>query len=247
MKKYIFLVLFVLMNNTVQADTLLGVYVGVDGGANKFNGSLSSSQNSTNPDFKSNTALQAYVALEHFLPLIPNIKVKANQLDLEGQAAISKDFNFAGLTFTNSEKVDIKSDLSHIDYIVYYELFDNRLLSVDFGLNVKVFDTTLDASSSSQGQDQIEFSTVVPLAYSKAEVGLLGTPLTLFAEGSLIALNSNSAHDVSAGIMYKLADSLLVDASLRLGARSFKVIFEENNIKGELKSSNVFAGLQLHF
>ena len=56
-------------------------------------------------------------------------------------ALLADTFSFNGLsTFDTNRTVNTVSDLTHIDYILYYEIFDNDLVSIDLGLNAKQFD-----------------------------------------------------------------------------------------------------------
>ena len=60
-----------------QADTVLGLYVGVDGWKADNDGSFSDNNNALqNFNFEDETFVSYYAALEHPVPLVPNLKLK---------------------------------------------------------------------------------------------------------------------------------------------------------------------------
>jgi outer membrane protein len=100
------------MSMPAMAD-FLGVYAGLDYSTNetKFRGDSDSADN-----------FSGYVAFEHFIPLIPNVKLQYSDLS---------NHHFRG------------DDSSIKNAMFYYELFDNDIVALDLGLaysGVKGFD-----------------------------------------------------------------------------------------------------------
>jgi len=91
------------MSMPAMAD-FLGVYAGIDYNTNE-------TRYNNHTDREDN--LSGYVAFEHFIPLIPNVKIQYTDLD-----------NHA---FVNGES-------SVMNGILYYEILDNGLVEVDLGL-----------------------------------------------------------------------------------------------------------------
>ncbi len=90
-----------------QAATLLGAKVGADAWFTdaKVN-------NVNNGD---DTAASLYVAVEHFIPLVPNLRIRYNDIDT-GSVAFGQT-----------------------DYTAYYEILDNDAVAFDIGLTVSKF------------------------------------------------------------------------------------------------------------
>ncbi|MGO2012623.1 MAG: TIGR04219 family outer membrane beta-barrel protein [Pseudoalteromonas sp.] len=234
----------------VQADTLLGLYIGADGWHSDNSGSFADKGNMQAFDFEDETYTSYYAALEHPIPLVPNIKLKYTDLELNGSASLDEGFEFGDAVFPLGSSVNTVSDLSHVDYILYYEIFDNDLVSIDLGLNAKQFDGEITVRDSATGlnTETVEFSGFVPLAYGRAEVGLPLTGLSVFFEGSLLAIDDSKVQDYQAGIAYALLDNLAIDLDVKAGYRSMTLELDDiDGIYTDIDASGPFAGVQIHF
>ena len=84
-----------LASSTVSADTVLGVYIGGQGWNMDASGSFADEStftaNTTAADFSfdENTQGSAYIAIEHFVPLVPNVKVNYSQMTTDGNTLLS--------------------------------------------------------------------------------------------------------------------------------------------------------------
>ncbi|MCP4956913.1 MAG: TIGR04219 family outer membrane beta-barrel protein [Photobacterium aquimaris] len=89
-----------------QADTLLGVKVGADAWFTnaKVNGHKSD-----------DTSTSYYASFEHFIPLVPNVMVRYNDIDT------------GNVNFEQS------------DFTAYYEILDNDLVALDLGVTMTKF------------------------------------------------------------------------------------------------------------
>ena len=65
------------------------------------------------------TGKSFYVALEHPVPVIPNIRLQHTDLDISEQGTLTKSFTFDGKGYAQSEVVDSTTDLSHTDATLY--------------------------------------------------------------------------------------------------------------------------------
>lgn len=238
---------------TAQADTLLGLYLGVDGWQSDNSGSFAQDGNLQSFKFDDETFTSYYAALEHPVPLVPNLKLKYTELELNGDTTLDETFSFGGSDYVVGTQVGTVSDLSHIDYILYYEIFDNDLVSIDLGVNAKQFDGEIVVTGTSQdgGQnttERVDFSVFVPLVYGRAEVGLPFTGLSVFFEGSLLAIDDSKIQDYQAGIAYALLDNLAIDMDIKAGYRSMTLELDDiDDIYTDLDASGPFAGIQIHF
>ena len=100
----------------------LGLYAGLDYRSNETSLSGSSDEDST-----SNVA--GYVTFEHFIPLVPNVKLK-----------------YADLSFDDSDSIDSSS----MNGILYYELFDNGLFEFDLGAAYSDIESDNDSANLAQ-------------------------------------------------------------------------------------------------
>jgi outer membrane protein len=237
-----------------HADTLLGLYVGVDGWKADNEGQFSYKGNKAQDfNFEDETFLSYYAALEHPVPVVPNIKLKYTELELNGSVLLEDTFSFNGSDYVVGTSVNSISDLTHIDYILYYEIFDNDLISIDLGLNAKQFDGDIVVNGTTQDgganvTETVAFSGFVPLAYGRAEAGLPFTGLSVFFEGSFLAIDDSKVQDYQMGIAWEFIDNLAIDVAVKAGYRSMKLELDDiDDINTNIDASGPFAGIQVHF
>ncbi|AOT09846.1 TIGR04219 family outer membrane beta-barrel protein [Pseudoalteromonas luteoviolacea] len=234
-----------------HADTLLGLYLGAEGWQSEPDGSFAEKGNLQTFNFEDETFSSFYAALEHPVPLVPNVKLKYTELELVGSTTLTDTFEFGDSNFTVGTTANTVADLNHIDYIFYYELFDNDLISFDFGINAKQFDADVVVTGDVNGTqvtETVDFSGFVPLGYLRAEVGLPLTGLSVFAEGSLLAIDDSKIQDYQVGIAWEFIDNLAVDVAVRAGYRSLVLELDDiDDFDSDIDASGPFAGLQVHF
>ena len=94
-----------MLSASVQADTLLGLYIGGQVWNAAASGTFGENDGQGNivlQDFTLDDQQQTsfHVALEHPIPLVPNIKIASTTLDTDGSNIIGDGFSFGnGITF----------------------------------------------------------------------------------------------------------------------------------------------------
>ncbi len=181
MKKYLFLAASLVFAAATPAysATLLGADVTVN-----YWFSESKINSIKDDSVKTNPTLSA--SLEHFIPLVPNVKF--------GYTNVSGDYNL---------------DYSQYDFIAYYEILDNDLLSFDIGLNLQHFNGKFRYANLDIWQ---------PNLYSRAVVGIPGLPVSIFGSFSYGTLDNVSTVDLEAGVSYSL-DLVAAKVNFNLGYR----------------------------
>ncbi|MGJ8691604.1 MAG: TIGR04219 family outer membrane beta-barrel protein [Thalassotalea sp.] len=236
-----------LMATSAQADTLLGLYVGGsiwNAEASGSFGQQGSSESTFNLEDEKNSNF--YAALEHPIPLIPNLKLSSTDLTTKGNGTV--DFSFGGADFNGDVNTDI--DLSYVDYTLYYEIFDNDLLSIDVGITGRNFDGEIMVSDSSDPSNNgsLDVSGVVPMVYLSTVVGLPFTGFNVFAEGNLLSFDDHTLYDYQAGISYEVLDNIAVDFNINLGYRATKLELSDlDDLNTNLDFKGLFLGAELHF
>ena len=232
-----------------QADTIAGVYVGAQVWQTDTQGGFADSNNTADFNFDDETNTALYIAFEHPVPFLPNVKVNQTTLDNSGTTTLDSTFTFDGELFSESTTVNTDIELDATDFILYYELFDNDLVSFDLGVNAKYIDGALfvvDTASDTSGS--AEFSGIVPMAYSKVQLGLPFTGLSAYFEGSYLSFDDHELSDYQAAVQYSFIESLAVDMTLQVGYRNVTVDIEDlDDVYADMEFDGVFAGLELHF
>ena len=229
----------VLMCGSAQADTLLGLYIGGQIWADEASGSFGEgSSNQEVFQLTDDNQGSFYVAFEHPIPLIPNIKIASTTLDTVGGTSGS------GGSFS----ADTTLDASYVDYTLYYEVFDNDLLTFDFGLTARDVDAYMKVSESDVNSSDLDASGIIPMAYVSTIVGLPFTGLNIFAEANFISYDDQTIYDAQVGVSYSILDNLAVDFDVTLGYRTVKMELDDlDDFYSDLTYDGFFLGAVVHF
>ncbi|KZY41104.1 MULTISPECIES: TIGR04219 family outer membrane beta-barrel protein [unclassified Oleiphilus] len=225
---------------TAQADFIGGTveasywYAGVGGDASAGGATVDFEKDL---GFEDDSFFELAASFEHPVPLIPNLKVRLTSLDQTESGNIDDTFDDVdGPVTTNL-------DLTHYDVIAYYEILDNWV-SVDVGLDIKVFDGQLNV----EGDTESSTSTIdnfLPLPYAKAEVELPFTGMAFGAELSGISYSGNGIYDARARIRQNI--SL---AFVELGYRTMAIKIDDigsADIEVDVDFSGVYLSTGLDF
>jgi outer membrane protein len=238
------------MSHPSKADTLLGLYIGAQGWNMETIGGFSEDGTNTDFIFEDQSQSNLYMAFEHPLPLIPNIKLQRTTMDTSGNVLLDRNFVFGGKLFSINSEATSDVQLTTTDVILYYELFDNDLISFDVGLNAKYIDGELLVTDKNDptviGRE--EFSGPIPMFYSRLAVGLPLTGFGAFVEGSFLSVDDHTLSDYQAAITYSLMENLAIDVTFQLGYRAVSLELEDlDGIYSDLEFKGAYAGLEVHF
>lgn len=237
----------VLLSSAAQADTLFGVYAGANFWRSNVSGGFGDSEPVQAFNFSDKNQQSYFIAVEHPLPLLPNVRLQHTRLESSGAATLDNTLQFNDASFLANTDVSANVDFTTTDYILYYEVLDNSLVSLDLGINAKHVKGDAAVSQLLVNSSR-RVSDVVPMLYSAAKFELPFTGLDLFAQGSYAALDDNSIYDVQAGLAYKVIDNLAVDMRLKLGYRAVNLKLDNaDGVYSDLDFKGAFAGIELHF
>lgn len=175
--------------------------------------------------------VQASVAFEHPIPVIPNVKLKYTKLDTETES-----------NNTIEELAKTEINLDHTDLILYYEILDN-IVKADVGVgatrlngDVKQFGTSVDID---------EYS---PIIYAEVGAKLPFTGLSAKAEATYTNVNDVKITDAQAEFQYDFVKSIALDLGAKVGYRVLNI--ELNDLdKRDMKFNfkGPYIGLNAHF
>lgn len=233
-----------------QADTLLGIYAGYhfwdsqfDGNFNTVNQSQIDIENELG--FDSDSANSIYIALEHPIPFLPNIKLSRTSIDVTATSNLTQSITFQNEPFAANATISSQIDLSFNDATFYYEILDNWV-SLDLGLSIRQFDGIFAITSGAQSANA-SFDEAIPMLYAAAQFDLPFTGFYGRVSGNGLAIDDHSHTDITAVVGY--------EAPLRWGAelgyRNMTLKFDElsaNNlaVNSDLTIGGIFMGLTLH-
>lgn len=233
----------------VKADTVLGLYVGAQGWNMETEGGFAQNESIANFTFDDKTNTSFYAALEHPIPLVPNVKLIRTTLDTSGNTELGGTFTFGNEVYTVNSRLQTNADLTTTDIILYYELLDNNVVSFDVGINAKQVDGEFRVVDTDTQQSSIEsFDGIIPMIYSRIAVGLPLTGLGAYAEGSFLSIDDNTFSDYQVAITYNFIETLAIDMSIQAGYRATTLELDDlDDIYADLEFKGPFVGLQFHF
>ena len=243
-----------ILSANVQADAL-GIYLGGQLWDNQASGTLGDGSSQVDFNLVDEKQNSFFIAFEHPLPIIPNLRIASTSLETSGVTTLTTDFEFEDETFSKDAIVNADFNVSYVDYTLYYELFDNDILSFDFGLTGRDFDgdvtlaaqITTDSGMVTQSES-IAVTDIVPMLYVATTVGLPLTGLNLYAQGNFLSFDDHTLYDYEVGVSYELIDNLAVDVNINAGYRAVKLELEDlNDLYTNIEFDGVFIGTTIHF
>ena len=237
-----------LLSAQANADTLLGGYVGAQAWNMDATGGFSENENIAGFAFESEQNASFYAALEHPIPLVPNIKLARTTMDTQGSTTLDTQFNFGDEVFLANATLDTQIEMTATDYILYYELLDSDIATLDIGVAAKQLEGDIVVVDQDGNMAEEEFDGMIPMAYAKVAFGLPLTGLGVFAEGTFLSIDDDSFTDYQAGISYNFVETLAIDMTIQLGYRSTELDIEDlDDIYANLEFDGAFLGIEFDF
>ena len=249
MKKILLATAVALLPLSSMAATVLGFQAGAGSWKHDPSGNFAASVADVNnsADLKNDLNLAersegySYFAIEHPVPLIPNLKYVNTKLSSAGAGTVASDFTFNGTSYTASTSVTTSLDLTQSDIILYYEILDNDAISFDLGLTAKQIDGRASVDDGGT-PETATFSGTIPMLYAAAEIGL-PAGFALVGEISTLSIDDNEITDLTAKVTYTTDFNLGVE----VGTRSQSYKLDVDSVKASMDFSGVFAGVFFKF
>lgn len=271
MKRTVFVAtLATLYTTNVQADTV-GLYLGGQVWQSEASGIFGEKKTLIDFNLKKEQQINYFVAVEHPLPLLPNVRISSTTLDTTGKTSLTQAFSFYDETFPINDAVNASFNVSYVDYTLYYGLFDNGLFSFDLGLSARYFDGAITVSgatitvtteperetgdpfippttSSYAPTGKVKTDKIEPMLYVATNISLPLMGLSVFAQGDFLLIDDHTLSDYQIGLSYDLVDSKMVDFNLTLGYRVVKMKFENlDDLYTDLEFKGALIGVVAHF
>jgi len=184
-----------------------------------------------------------YATLEHPVPIIPNVKIMATNIDQSGNGVAT--FTFDGTDYNGTVNNDFS--IKTVDLIGYYEILDN-VVSLDIGLNIRSLkvDYTIIGTEAGTGLSVTTTDSVsetIPMLY--ALVGASPIPdLIISGELSYITYAGSTISDFTAKVAYTTNFFVGFEAGYRKQTYKFDDV---SGTDADMGFDGVFAGAYLKF
>lgn len=224
-----------LMAGTAQAD-FLGLYVGGGVWDHDPSGDFSSVGDPTidlgnDLGMGGETEGYFYAAFEHFIPLVPNIRVDSTALTHDGNAS-GIDFN--GQTGLNGPAT---ISLDSMDMLLYWRILDNWI-NLDLGLSLRDFDGEFTIDNQT-----LSISESIPTVYAAVMFDMPFTGLSIGGDFYHTGLDDNSLDDLRLRVAYEMGV-----IGFEGGLRNYSLKLDDvDGVNADLKFDGIFLGVFLHF
>lgn len=243
-----------------QASAIVGV-VDIELGAGVWNptisGDVAYGASGAAMDLDKNLGLEAdsnsymYMRFDHFIPVIPNLRIEMQNYSASGTGTATGDFG--GVTFGADTTTDIT--LNQTDYTLYWgipglNLLTAGILDVEVGLNVKQLEGEI-ALESLAGNETADFSVPLPMVYGAVLVDLPVIPVGLEVSLKQVSVGDSKVADTKAKVAVALPLPIpLVTLSLEAGVKQQTIeitddLVDDLNVK--IDNSGMFFGANVKF
>jgi outer membrane protein len=187
-----------------------------------------------------------FIALEHPIPLLPNLRLARTDLEWAGQGTVPAGTRLDEVVFPIEQTVTADLDLSHTEITLYYEVLDN-IIDLDLGLTARIFDGDASLIGAAQ-QERVELDAVVPMLYGKAGIDMPFSGLSAAVSGNWINVDEFHLIDWSAQLNYDFSIAPTLEAGLSIGYRSMLIeIDDQDELQSDAEFDGLFVGLRLLF
>lgn len=237
-----------------SADSIFGIHAGASVWNPDVNGSVGQSNNAfdLSGEFSDSSADSStlYVAVEHFVPLIPNAMLKLTPLSWTGSSD-SASGTLGGVIPLEGE-IDAEIDLDMADITLYYEILDNWV-SLDVGLTARKLDGFIAAQELTLNNvdaqsDRINVDATIPMLYGHARFDLPFSGLAAGIRGNVIGYNGNNLSDLEAYLHLEVDLVPLLDFGIQGGLRRLSLDIDDlDDWNSDATIEGAFVGVTAHF
>jgi len=237
------------------ADSIFGIHAGATLWKPDVNGSVGQRTNAfdLNGEFTDSSADSStlYVAVEHFVPLVPNAMLKLTPLSWTGSSS-SASGTLGGVIPLDGE-ITAEIDLKMTDLTLYYQLLDNWV-SLDFGLTARSLDgfiaaqeVTINNTDTNQS-DRIDVDATIPMLYGHARFDLPFSGLAAGVRANIIGYQGNNLSDLEAYLHLEVDLIPLLDFGIQGGLRRLSLDIDDlDDWNSDATIEGAFVGLTAHF
>lgn len=224
------------LSSNANADAL-GLYIGGgvwDHDPSGSFGTVNGDQINMESDLKYSGEKDSYVyaAFEHFVPLVPNLRVERASMGHTGTATATYDFG------NNTAAIGPSAiNIDNTDAILYWRLLDNWV-NFDFGFTARKLDADF-----SVGNEMVSVSETIPMLYVAAQFDLPLTGLSVGADINTISYSDASYNDVRIRALYEMGV-----IGFELGLKTTNLELKGlDRVNADLEFKGMMVGAFLHF
>ena len=222
----------------------IGMWDAAPSGSMSYTGSNIDLENTLGLENSSN--MYMYADFNHFIPIIPNLRVEKQDLIMDSTKAIT-GLVFDSKTYAKDTKTNL--DLSQQDLILYWgipglNILTAGIVDINFGLDLKQFKGGITLSDDTD-ERTADIDFVVPMGYVAATIDHPFIPATLSASYKTISYKDSSLKDIMAKVSVNLPIPLpFVDIKAEVGYKK-QTLDLDKDLTDSLSANLEFSGLIL--
>jgi outer membrane protein len=201
-------------------------------------------------------ASYGYIDVQHFIPVIPNVRIDVTQFGEEADknipSGVQKEFSDRNLT----GQVKSNINLNQFDIVAYYNLI-GTVLHADVGFGVKYYQGSIDIDSRYTNNDTVDVDFAVPILYGRVGATIPGTNVSAFVDMKYMKFSPSinlEVVDMSAKVQMTPLDIFVFDVNIEAGYRvhRLQVLAQDSsigNFNADIKTeiSGFFGGINIKF
>ncbi|GAB2896424.1 TIGR04219 family outer membrane beta-barrel protein [Microbulbifer echini] len=233
-----------LTSSVASADTILGFDASVGAWLPNYSGNIGKDDfNVDKLSLSEDNITFIQAALEHPIPLVPNLLLAHSKIDTDGSAELQSSVTFDDETFQTGATINSDLDLTHTDATFYYEVLDNWV-NLDLGLTARMYDGEFTAISEERSET-IKLDGYLPMAYAMARFDLPFSGWSVIAQGNGTAYRGDTLTDFTAKVRWKFVPA--VDLAIEGGYRIMSLDLDElDDLHSDIEIKGPYIGLNLH-
>ena len=191
----------------------------------------------------SSDGMMIWAALEHPIPVLPNIRVGRTEAKSTANKDLTVGINFGDITIDQNVNVDSQLDLTHNDYVLYYEVLDNWV-ELDLGVDIKHFDGVARVEGGGEREFE-QFDELIPFLYTSVNFNLPLTGLKVGGDYAGISYGGARGQDYRLRIAYEFSFGLGIEAGQR--KLTLEVDDSDEEFNGDIDFDGSYIAATFHF
>lgn len=184
---------------------------------------------------------------EHPLPLLPNIAARYQRLNFSGQTQLRAPLSLGQVSYTAGLMAQQYYRMHYYDVTAYYEISDNPLFNMDFGVTARKVQSKINLSAI-PAESGADLSVIIPMLYVDTEFGVWGTDTAIFATGVYSRYQSDINYDWRAGLSWRVIDIAMFQLYAKAGwQQSRLVVTNRDHLDVVADNAGGFAAIYFDF
>lgn len=237
-------IIFLLMAAFAAKADFVGVHGGVGYWDSQMGGVMLAEGIDLEDDLNlaGNSSNHFWFALEHPIPMIPNIRVAQTSMSDSGNGTITQGFDFLGTTYTASQQVQTEIDLTHTDLTLYYELLDIVGTEFDLGVTARWIEADVDIQNFVES-----VNVVLPMLYVRGKFSLPFSGAYVAANLNYAKYSGNGVTDTVVKIGWETKSFIFPEFGVEVGYRDFDIQLDEGILNFDAGVTGSFINFTAHF